>query len=291
MNPIEKGAEVLYTSIDTALKEKRGFLAGRFGTIECNVLDWLWNRPHVEVPEELRIVLERNAGVFPFDVTSVKAWGNEMRASFSEADVLAVGWYSATKDREQQLLGMWGWSGKSVALRSLEPYYVADKKRWTHLLSGRKVCVVTSFADTAARQVKKPVWNPPLWENVEWSFVQTGYAPCLAQGRAGWSESPSTWQEAVEWTVGEVLRSGAEVVLIGCGGLGMAIGHRLKKEGKVCLVLGGATQVLFGIKGERWRHHDVIGKLWNEEWVWPSMEETPGGASDVEGGCYWLKGT
>lgn len=288
MNSIEKGAEVLYESMHAALEGKRGFLAGRFGTVECQALDWITNRPHVEVPEEMRLVLERNAGVFPFDVPSVKAWGEDARIAFTGSDVLAVGWYAPTADKERQILGMWGWAGMSVALRSLEPYYC--NKRWTSLLSRRKVCAVTSFAGTAAGQVEKPVWDPPLWKNVEWSFVQTGYAPTLAQGRAGWPESPSCWQEAVEWTVQEVLRTGAEIVIIGCGGLGMSIGHRLKKEGKVCIVLGGATQVLFGIKGERWRQHTVIGKLWNSEWVWPSLEETPAGASEVEGACYWLKG-
>jgi hypothetical protein len=286
---IEKGALTMRSGIENALKEKRGFLVGRFGTIECNVLDWLNNRPRVEVPEELRIVLERNAGVFPFDSQSVKAWGDAMCEAFQVADILAVGWYAPTADKERQLLGMWGWNKETVALRSLEPYYVVPGSRWTAALNGRTVCVVTSFADTAAAQVEKNIWDPPLWSDVQWRFVRTGYAPTLAMGRAGWEESPSCWQEAVEWTVGEVLKTGAEVVIIGCGGLGMAIGARLKAAGKVCIVLGGATQVLFGIKGERWRQHDVIGKFWNSEWVWPSLEETPAGAGDVEGGCYWLK--
>ena len=289
MSGIEKGANELRLGIQGALDSKNGFLVGRFGTIECSVLDWLMNRPSVEVPEELRIVLERNAGVFPFDSRSIKAWGKDIRAAFQKADILAVGWYAPTADKERQLLGMWGWFGQTVALRSLEPYYVAPESRWTQTLKGRKVCAVTSFAETAAHQVHKKIWEPPLWSDVEWRFVRTGYAPSLAMGRAGWEESPSCWQEAVEWTVGEVLKTDAEVVVIGCGGLGMLIGARLKAAGKVCIVLGGATQVLFGIKGERWRHHDVIGKLWNLEWVWPSVDETPAGANDVEKACYWLK--
>jgi hypothetical protein len=291
MDIIEEGAKAILQGIQEALDAQQGFLAGRFGTIECNVLDWLANRPNVEVPEELRIVLERNAGVFPFDVDSVKAWGEATKEAFQAADSLAVGWYAPTAQKEKQLLGMWGWNRKTVALRSLEPYYVNYKSRWTQTLNGRKVCVVSSFAETASQQIEKAIWDPPLWSDVQWSFVRTGYAPSLAQGRAGWEESPSCWQEAVEWTVGEVLKTGAEIVVIGCGGLGMAMGARLKAAGKICLVLGGATQVLFGIKGERWRQHTVIGKLWNSEWVWPSLEETPAGASEVEGACYWLKNT
>jgi hypothetical protein len=244
----------------------------------------------VAIPEDMRGVLERNAGVFPSDIESVRVWIEDTKHSFQAADILALGWYAPNVEKERRLLDAWGWRGGTVALRSLEPYYVSPELRWTSLLSGRKVCAVTSFATTAASQVGNKIWDPPLWSDVDWSFVQTGYAPCLALGRAGWEESPSCWQEAVEWTCAEVLKNSAQIVVIGCGGLGMSIGARLKAAGKVCIVLGGATQVLFGIKGERWRHHEVIGKFWGPEWVWPSEEETPAGAVEVEGACYWLKG-
>jgi 2-polyprenyl-6-methoxyphenol hydroxylase-like FAD-dependent oxidoreductase len=83
------------------------------------------------------------------------------------------------------------------------------------------------------------------------------------------------------------MKSGAEICIIGCGGLGMILGAELKRRGLQCIVLGGATQVLFGIKGRRWATHDVISKFWTDAWVWPSLEETPGGAATIEGGCYW----
>ena len=67
----------------------------------------------------------------------------------------------------------------------------------------------------------------------------------------------------------------------------MSIGARLKEAGKICVVLGGATQVLFGIKGNRWEKHPVISGFWGDSWVWPSEEETPLGAGKVEEGCYW----
>jgi hypothetical protein len=51
--------------------------------------------------------------------------------------------------------------------------------------------------------------------------------------------------------------------------------------------MGGAIQVLFGIRGNRWSSHPVISRFWNEAWVYPSLEETPGSAESVERGCYW----
>lgn len=67
----------------------------------------------------------------------------------------------------------------------------------------------------------------------------------------------------------------------------MPLAGRLKELGLPCVVLGGAIQVLFGIKGNRWANHSVISKFWNDAWVWPSEEETPRGAAKIERGCYW----
>jgi hypothetical protein len=207
---------------------------------------------------------------------------------------LAVGWYPPIVKEEKELLEKWGWDGKKVELRSLEPYYFDIHKRWTRLLNEQKVCVVTSFCDTAKAQLEKgerPIWpnakGSILPDGVDWSWVQTGYSPGLAYGRCGWEESPESWEGAADWVVGEVLKTGAKIVLIGCGGLGMIIGGRLKAAGKICIVMGGAVQVLFGIKGGRWATHPVISGFWNSEWVWPSREETPGGCMFVEEGCYW----
>ena len=118
------------------------------------------------------------------------------------------------------------------------------------------------------------------------SFVKTGYAPVLAKGCGEWI-SCSTWKEAVDQMEAAVYKNDAEIILIGCGGLGFPLAQRLKKAGKIAIVLGGAIQVLFGIKGERWRTHSVISQFWNPYWVYPSEHETPKGAQGVENACYW----
>ena len=290
-------ADVVKSLISEALHNEKGLLIGKLGTVECNILYSLSFHKSLEIPEEERGVLERNAGVFPCDIDTIMKWGKEASDSLQYADCLAAGWYEYTKNQEEELFKLWGWRGKRIPLRSLEPYYIdaADsEERWTSLLTDQSVCVVSSFAATAKMQVEKGeerVWScvkGGLWgDRVKWNWVQTGYAPSLALGRAGWEESPEDWSEAVAWVVDEVMKTNARIVLIGCGGLGMIIGARLKQKGKICIVLGGATQVLFGIKGRRWEKHSVISKFWNSEWVWPSLEETPGGANSVEDSCYW----
>ena len=272
---------------------QKGCLIGRFGTIEFEGLFWTEKFPDSEWPIMKRNQLEKNAGIFPSDMASVKGWAARMKEAICAADILAVGWYPPMVEAEKELLHSWGWKGAKIPLRSLESYYVAHEDRWTTMLNGKNVCVVTSFADTAAKQVAKGeenVWpqaNGSIWPPyTNWYWVQTGYAPSLAYGQAGWEDCES-WEKAVDYVVTEVLKTDASIVLIGCGGLGMVIGHRLKKAGKICIVMGGAIQVLFGIKGQRWATHPTISKFWNKHWVWPSEDETPKGSAIVEGGCYW----
>ncbi len=288
---VEQSAILVKRAIENALVLKDGLLIGRWGTIEFEMI-WVGH-------QERRYVLERNAGIFPCtSKTEVEEWAEKYVSAIRNTDILATGWFAPIKKQEQQFIQYLYWKGKQIVLRGLEPYYVDPEIRWTNMFKGKHVCVVTSFVETGKQQVSKgahTIWGEygeSIWpSDTTWSWVQTGYAPVLAKGVCTWSEAAGKdivcWQEAVEYVVLEVMKTNADIVLIGCGGLGMIIGSELKKRGKVCIVMGGATQVFLGIKGHRWETHDFISKLWNEEWIFPSSDETPGGAKEVEWGCYW----
>ena len=278
---------MIRSAIESALASDRGLLVGRFGTVEFDVA-WYYKISGALKTDYLP-VLERNAGVFG-DVASLRRWCSEYTSACAAADIFASGWYAPIKVREQEMLKQIGFRGQQCVLRALEPYYWPVEERWSRALDGQKVCVVSSFTDTIRGQLAKgaKVWGKEaIWPAAEWSFVKTGYAPSLALGRAGWECEAESWESCVEYVVAEVLKTGARVVIIGCGGLAMVIAGRLKAEGKICIVMGGATQVLFGIKGRRWEGHQISG-FWNSEWVGPSASETPAGASEVERGCYWF---
>jgi hypothetical protein len=109
----------------------------------------------------------------------------------------------------------------------------------------------------------------------------------LAKGKCEWPEPIQSWEDAVDYLEDQVMESGAQIALLGCGGLAMPLALRLKKKGVIAIVMGGSIQVLFGIRGRRWEQHPVISKFYNDAWVYPSKEEVPRGADEVEGGCYW----
>ncbi len=289
---IQSGAALVYDCLKEALERKRGCLLGRNGTIETQALQTFAAGP---IPTHIAQKLELHAGIFPSTSASTSAWAKEYIEAIRsiDKDPVVGGWYPPTREVELRMLSAWTPKSKQIPLRSLEPYYVEPSKRWTNLLAGKKVCVVTSFAETAHRQVRerKQVWGPNadslLPAETEWVFVQTGYAPILAHGRAEWPVDCDGWQDAVAYMEKKISEHRPDVCLIGCGGLGMILGARCKKLGIATVVLGGATQVLFGIKGNRWASHSVISKFWNEAWVWPSRDETPRGAETIEGACYW----
>ena len=69
--------------------------------------------------------------------------------------------------------------------------------------------------------------------------------------------------------------------------MGMIVGNKLKEKGLKCIVLGGATQILFGIKGARWENHSVISNFFNNAWVYPPFSCKPTHGKLIENGCYW----
>lgn len=278
--------------IRNLLSASEPFFVGRNGTIEIEVLFfWSLYRPSRPYLDHVRLQIERNAGIFPSTDESIDRWCEEYCVSLRLMNGGPAGWYQPTAHIENSILDFQAPHAFRTPLRSLEPYYVPAGSRWTEKLAGKKVTVVSSFTDTIQRQLlrQKEIWPNGLLDisGVDWSFVRTGYAPITAAGNAEWPDDCTTWEEAVEYVILQVQNRGSEVALIGCGGLGMIIAGRLKELGISSIVLGGAIQVLFGIKGRRWARHDVISGFWNDAWVSPSADEVPGAAKTIEGGCYW----
>ena len=286
MVSISEGNSEIKKAISNALLLDEGCLIGRNGQIELGLII------NSYTPESSILqILEKNAGIFPCSYLFDK-WKYDTIQATRAADVLVTGWYEPLRQAEDKFLKKLGITAKQILLRSLEPYYVSQEEQWTSVLDGHDVAVVSSFTYSAKEQLKKnpsDIWGQRgvLPKDVKWYWIQTGHPKIIAQGRNEWPANVNNWKEAVDYVVSEVVETGARIALIGCGGLGMPIAKMLKERGIIAIVLGGAIQVLFGIKGRRWETHSVISKFWNESWVWPHINETPAAAMVIEGGCYW----
>lgn len=287
---VTNGANEIRNQIESALQTKKGLLIGRHGTIELTmILQMLHGQP---IDLDRAQILERNAGVFPLEEEALTQWLTQYTEASLDADIMGAGWYKPLAKAEWRLLQDRNPTCKKIPLRSLEPYYCKPADHWTQALKGRRITVVSSFAKTMEEQLefKEEIWpytHETLLPSASWSFVTSYYAPVLARGRAEWPSGIQSWSQAVDRLETDVLKTNPDVVLIGCGGLGMILGHRLKQHGLVAVVMGGAIQVLFGIQGKRWQNHPTISGFWNPYWMKPRLEEVPCGSGDVEGGCYW----
>jgi hypothetical protein len=279
-NLVLNGAKEICRCIENALNSDDAAIIGRNGTIELEQMI-SYNKYKVSV-------LEMNAGIFPEAIVPI--WREISIDATSDSDVLATGWYEPLKVAEQVALKEWNCKAIQIPLRSLEPYYVPLEERWTKLLKGQIISVVSCFTETMKSQVvnlDKLFPSEIFPSEINWNWVQTGHPPHLAQGFNEWPSHIKSSIDAIDWIVSEVVRQGSRFALIGCGGIGMLVALKLKERGVIAIVLGGSIQVLFGIKGRRWENHSVISKFWNEYWVSPSEAETPAGCSAIEGACYW----
>ena len=287
---ISSGSAKIQQSIQTSLETGNGCIIGRQGTIE---LQCLLSYVHTGSCKFCNLdTLEKHAGIFPRSYESVLAWLEIYSNAVKSSDGLAVGWYPPLAAMELRTLEMWKFAGNQVPLRSLEPYYTNPENSWLRALDNQKVAVVSSFAVTIESQLG---WLPHIWKGretmlpvgVTWNCIRSYYSPVLAKGKCEWSAKIQSWSDAVDSLEKQVIESGAKVALLGCGGLAMPLAFALKNKGIATVVLGGAIQILFGIKGRRWEAHPIISGFYNDYWIYPSVEEIPGAAKDIEGGCYW----
>lgn len=296
--------------ISTKVASSTVFAAGKLGTSECDAIYWFLTKRNTFLdPEPYPVIIKKhitiNAGIFPNTDAAIDEWCHHMIT-----DVLPVmdgmaEWNPCAPLRESQILNAYSKSSVRFPLRSLEPYYHPKEHRWTlHIpdaaASAAHIAVVSPFASSISKQWdhRAAVWNTePIWKDgISLSAFQTGFNPLVSVAEGGthctngaWSAEirDGGWKAAVESIVRNVESSGAKLAIIGCGALSLPIAAALKKLGISAIHLGGATQILFGIKGARWATHSVISTFFNDAWINVSTDEIPAGAASIENGCYW----
>lgn len=269
--------------IGNKIDSTTAFAAARFGANEFGIvvsyLKALGKWGHYSKNQTLMFC--NNAGFFPNDKNRIDQFAELMIDSASEIDLIGV-WNLHMEDyfvnnfmRDDVMV---------CELRALEPWYCVQSC-WSQHLQGKRVLVVHPFSETIKTQYQKR----------EQIFPGTNILPEFdlvtlkaVQSSAGQKDSRfSDWFEALEYMFEKALETSFDVAILGCGAYGFPLAAKLKKEGKQAIHLGGATQLLFGIKGKRWESIPHISSMFNEAWVRPQVNDRPEGANSVENGCYW----
>lgn len=231
---------------------------------------WWWNQSIVDQ-------MQRWSGFFPPKIDKIEQFCELMIADLTNVDILGS-WLKEESFFQSELS-----NAKKVMLEDLEPFFTNSP--WTKALEGKKVLVVHPFVDSIKSQYQR---REKLFDNDILPLFDLEVMPAV-QSIAGQKTQFKDWFEALDSMKEQIAKGDFDVCILGCGAYGFPLASFIKKMGKQSIHLGGATQLLFGIKGKRWEQYIVYPytNLYNENWVRPSQKETPNQSKAVEGGCYW----
>ncbi len=245
-------------------------------TVECMKAEMFGKK---RISSKTMNLMCNNAGFFPANSEKMFEFSKLMRKVLPEVDLLGV-W---NNKQEDLVVKEFMKNTKICELRGLEPYYFDEP--WSIALKGKRVLVIHPFSSSILSQ----------YQHRDRIFRDTTILPEFSltvlkavQTAAGENDERfSDWFEALDYMYEEAMKIDFDIAIIGCGAYGLPLAVRIKQAGKKAIHMGGATQILFGIKGKRWDAHPFISQLYNENWIRPMNEERPKGSSGVEKGCYW----
>lgn len=244
---------------------------------------WWWE-------DNVKDQMTRWSGFFPSTEENLMKFGELMVEDSKQVDVLGS-WI----DNERFMQPYMSPALQKIHLHVLEPFWSC--KPWSRVLHGKRIVVVHPFAATINTQYQKSRRNLFDNQNVLPEFSSLRLVKAV-QSLGGDNSCFKNWFEALEWMKNEIDKEEYDVCLIGCGAYGFPLAAHVKRTGKQAVHLGGALQLLFGIRGNRWEDPNYGVKEWgiarglysnlmNECWVRPSENEKSNNAKAVEGGCYW----
>jgi hypothetical protein len=278
----------LQTFIENKQKQDKPYFIGRVSYNEANLCGQLLSgkQPNGNLQFNMLWV----AGIQFNNSQDIKDYVKGYTSAINECEMVGV--YDATWMYGPMLdfhvfMSRFMYNKPRICINALEPFRYMDLEtyRFPDLFKDKRVLIITSHADTVTQQIekgklyhRKALFPECASLNVYRSVQQNGK-----------SNDDQSWKVHFD-KMKEDLRVLTEtdpydVVLAGCGGYGMLLSNYIHKQLKKSVIyVGGAIQLYFGIKGDRWK--DVE---YTEDWIYPLDSDKPSEPDVCESGCYWGK--
>lgn len=215
------------------------------------------------------------AGYFPTTDSGI-----DSLAARYVADIARIDLYAAWTPHDRLLCPR---QALKCRLIDIDPFF--SVRRWPLALAGKRVTVVSPFKSTITKQWahRDRLFTAPLMPDCDLKVVQAPQTQC-DENVAG-----QRWFDNLDRLDGNVAATNPDVVIIGAGAYGLPVGAAAARRGSSVVVMGGSTQLLFGIMGNRWLPDPRYAAMQNEHWTRPGLEERPAGFQNFEtaGGAYW----
>jgi hypothetical protein len=215
------------------------------------------------------------SGFFPNDKKLISRFVELYATSARHIDIVAC-WNSLNgRTAEEKLIKKWSSNATLTNLASLEPWWYLEP--WSEYLQDKKVLVIHPFEKSIRYQYEnnreKLFLHPkvlPLFRSLQIIRPTQGVGMSSTDGYA-------TWFDAYEALCRKIEAADFDIAIIGAGAYGLPLAAFVKIQGKQAVHMGGATQSLFGIKGNRWElpFFTYQHKLYNSWWKRPYPEEMP----------------
>jgi hypothetical protein len=216
-------------------------------------------------------------GLFPVNEDMLTSFGERMLSDIQNIDILGS-WLP----EEIRLAHLFP-TAQVVTLADLEPYYHPNP--WSEVLENKVVLVINPFEESIISQYAK---RDTLFKDAR--VLPNFQLKTLKAVQSIAGNTPagfSNWFGALDWMCDRVQNIEFDIAIIGAGAYGLPLASFVKSMGKKAVHLGGATQILFGIRGNRWDDNPFFQQLFNEHWIKPLPTETPTNFQNIESGCYW----
>lgn len=287
---IDKSGQDVSDLIKELLNSDKPVMISRFGSVELqcvieflskvtikNCIKYITGKSdYLGYYKSTRFAMSNNAGFFPVTKNNLDTFSILMLNSISSLDVLGS-W-----QKSEYRLGAKLSNIIKVPLGDLEPYFHVNP--WSEVLKGKKILVIHPFEETIREQYSK---RELLFRDER---ILPEFDLQIIKSVQTIANSPSkykTWFDALEYMKCEINKRDFDIAIIGCGAYGFPLAAHVKSIGKKSIHLGGATQMLFGIRSLSWDEEPKFHYLINEFWVRPKDSERPLNYKMVEGGRYW----
>lgn len=222
--------------------------------------------------------LKNNAGFYGDDV---EYFATEYIKALAEADLQVVWDVQWISEVQKYLFEKHSKNSIKISHECIEPFYFESP--WSESLENKKVLVIHPFKKSITNQYskRKNLFKANVLPNFNLKIITP------PQSIAG-NKPHSSWKESLEITKEKINKEDFDIALLGCGSYGLPLVNHIKSNlNKTAIYIGGALQIMFGIRGRRWDDMPKVSKFYNDHWIRPSKEETPQNHNLVEGGTYW----
>jgi hypothetical protein len=268
-------------AIKNALSTRSNLLVGRVGASEMKVLNRYLLRkrlPFATYNGAIRHEIQLNSGVYPASDDDLDQFAKFYLECIDDIDIFCS-WFIPGEDR---IIKKHNFETITV-LPALEPYFFETP--WSQTLDGKTILVVTPFVDSIRLQLGRLrlVWGYDLFPGVAFKFIRFPHSQLLT----GDQRPNRHWFDVLAEAQSEIDEVDFEIGLVGAGAATLPLARYMKAIGKAGIAMGGALQILFGVRGRRWDVDPNFSRYFNEYWIRPLKEETPPNFKANERGAYW----